>query len=401
MKKKKLVTGILIGVLAGAAVLASGCNKGNGGGENPSEPAIINLNPSTSEGGGGEVTNDPSVANATVTFPDDDDDLPEGLKEEDCYRSELTNLWTDKALQNQRPVAIMVDNEITALDHYGLNQADIVYELMNSTANGRVTRLMAIVKDWQNLEQFGSIRSTRPTNVILAGEYNAILVHDGGPFYINEYIAKPYCNHLSGGFARFSNGKAMEFTEYVTSDTYNNPTTGRSYDGLISRIEAAGFSKEYNSYYQGIHFTFNDETTGLNDHGGDADAKDIYLPHPHNHSELHYNEETREYEYREYNMDHVDPLDGNKILSFDNVILQQTGYMIYDPNGYMIYDVVNESSGYYITKGKCINIRWSKASETALTKYYDVETGEELKLNTGKTYISLIPNDVWEDVKYE
>ena len=258
MKKKKLVTGILIGVLAGAAVLASGCNKGNGGGENPSEPAIINLNPSTSEGGGGEVTNDPSVANATVTFPDDDDDLPEGLKEEDCYRSELTNLWTDKALQNQRPVAIMVDNEITALDHYGLNQADIVYELMNSTANGRVTRLMAIVKDWQNLEQFGSIRSTRPTNVILAGEYNAILVHDGGPFYINEYIAKPYCNHLSGGFARFSNGKAMEFTEYVTSDTYNNPTTGRSYDGLISRIEAAGFSKEYNSYYQGIHFTFND-----------------------------------------------------------------------------------------------------------------------------------------------
>ena len=43
MKKKKLVTGILIGVLAGAAVLASGCNKGNGGGENPSEPPPLKV----------------------------------------------------------------------------------------------------------------------------------------------------------------------------------------------------------------------------------------------------------------------------------------------------------------------------------------------------------------------
>ena len=193
----------------------------------------------------------------------------------------------------------------------------------------------------------------------------------------------------------------MEFTEYVTSDTYTNPTTGRSYDGLIQRIEAAGLSKEYNSYYPGAHFTFNDTSSGLHDHGGDADATDIYLPHPHNHSELHYTAETREYEYKEYNMDHIDPLDNNKVMSFDNVILQCVGYVTYDPNGYMIYDVVNESTGYYFTKGKCINIRWSKSSETALTKFIDVETGSELKLNTGKTYISLIPNDVWEDVKFE
>ena len=64
------------------------------------------------------------------------------------YRSELTNEWIDISLKNQRPVAIMVDNEKAALPHYGLTEADIVYEMMNSTANGRITRLMAIVKDW-------------------------------------------------------------------------------------------------------------------------------------------------------------------------------------------------------------------------------------------------------------
>lgn len=96
------------------------------------------------------------------------------------YRSELTNEWIDISLQNQRPVAIMVDNEKAALPHYGLTEADVVYEMMNSTANGRITRLMAIVKDWDKITQFGSIRSVRPTNFMLAAEWNAILCHDGG-----------------------------------------------------------------------------------------------------------------------------------------------------------------------------------------------------------------------------
>ena len=73
---------------------------------------------------------------------------------EGMYRSELTNEWIDESLQNQRPVAIMVDNEKTALPHYGLNDADIVYEMMNSTANGEITRFMALFKDWEVSEVY-------------------------------------------------------------------------------------------------------------------------------------------------------------------------------------------------------------------------------------------------------
>lgn len=401
MKKQKLLTGVLLGVLASAMVFAGGCNKSE---EKGSEQSFIDLNVRPGEEGsqGGEGGEQVVVLDPT----EEDNELPDGLSVEDCYRSELTNMYIDRNLENQRPIAVMVDNEVTALDHYGLNQADIVYELMNSTANGRVTRLMCIVKDWKNLEQFGSIRSTRPTNIILAGEYNAILIHDGGPFYINEYLAKPYSNNLSGGFARFANGKAIEFTEYVTSDTYTGPKG--TFKGLNERIKDAGFTEEYNSHYQGKHFLFNGATKDLGeDHAGAAVATEIILPHPHNKSELHYNAETKEYEYKEYGKWHVDPLDDNKVLSFDNVILQDTGFMpcrysdgVPDPNGYMIYDVVNENVGYYFTKGKAICIRWKKESETGLTKYYDVEKGDELMLNTGKTYISLIPGDVWEDLDF-
>ena len=122
----------------------------------------------------------------------DDDTTTETTLDGDggYVRSELTNELIPASIQNQRPIAVMVDNEKTALPHYGVNKGDVVYEMMNSTANGRITRLMVLVKDWGNLTQFGSIRSTRPTNVMLAYEYNAILVHDGGPFYINDYLTQ-------------------------------------------------------------------------------------------------------------------------------------------------------------------------------------------------------------------
>ena len=382
MKKSKLLTGLLIGVLATATAVVGGCS-GNSNSE-PTSQAYIDLTPRTSE-----------VPSSEAVVEEVEDTTPPP----NSYRSELTNEWIDNSLEQQRPVAVMVDNELTALDHYGINQADVVYELMNSTANGRVTRLMCIVKDWKNLEQFGSIRSTRPTNILLAAEYNAILVHDGGPFYINDYIAKPYCNNLSGGFARFANGKATEFTEYVTSDTYTGPKG--TFKGLTERIKDAGYSENYNSYYKGEHFLFAGKENKLDGYASAAAAKDIYLPHPHNKSELHYNEQTKKYEYKEYGKAHIDPLDGNKVLSFDNVILQKTGYRTYDANGYMIYDVVNSSEGLYITRGKVINIKWSKNGETDITKYVITETGEEIQLNTGKTYISLIPNGVWGDLTFK
>ncbi|MBQ8038345.1 MAG: DUF3048 domain-containing protein, partial [Lachnospiraceae bacterium] len=108
-----------------------------------------------------------------------EDELPEGM-----YFSELTNEPIDESLKNQRPIAAMVDNDKRALPHFGLNEADVIYEMMNSTANGRITRMMALVKDWGSIEQLGSIRSVRPTNILLAAEWNAILCHDGGPFYV-------------------------------------------------------------------------------------------------------------------------------------------------------------------------------------------------------------------------
>lgn len=178
--KNKGIALLLVITLAAASM--SGC------GEKKTEPAPeINFNDIT--GNSGDNADNPQEENSGAVESSVEQEPVEETRE-GMYRSEITNEWIDESLKNQRPVAIMVDNEKTALPHYGLTEADVVYEIMNSTANGRITRLMAIVKDWGKIQQFGSVRSTRPTNIMLAAEWNAVLCHDGGPFYIDEWIAK-------------------------------------------------------------------------------------------------------------------------------------------------------------------------------------------------------------------
>lgn len=311
--------------------------------------------------------------------------LPEGM-----YRSELTNELIDESLKEQRPIAVMVDNESIALPHYGLSQADVVYEMMNSTMNGRITRFMALFKDYESVDQIGSIRSVRPTNVILSAEWNAILCHDGGPFYIDEYIAEPSVDNFSGTFSRVDNGKSREYTEYILSGDMEKNFTNSDVDA------------EYNSYYEGPHYQFanEDNPVDLSGEEGVIDANLVDLPFPHNGSYLEYDEDDQLYYYSEYGKAHVDPGNDNAQLCFKNLLIQSCGYTQYDEHGYMIFDCISKGYGYYVTNGKAMYVSWEKESMTSPTRYYDAE-GNEITLNTGKTYVGLVPVDDWEDLVIE
>ena len=56
--------------------------------------------------------------------------------------------------------------------------------------------------------------------------------------------------------------------------------------------------------------------------------------------------------------------------------------------------------GYYITNGKAIPITWTKTSDTERTVYRDLN-GDEITINTGKTYIGFVADDVWSELVVE
>ncbi len=305
------------------------------------------------------------------------------------YRSELTNEWIDESLKDQRPIAVMVDNEKTALPHFGLSKSDVVYEITNSTAGGGVTRLMVLVKDWGNIEQLGSIRSVRPTNLQIIPEWNAVICHDGGPFYIDDYLARDYVENFSGTFSRVNNGKSREFTEYILPGD------------LDKNFDSKGYSRTYNEYYPGPHYKFTSEEKPI-DLSSDStaiDATHIQMPYKHNKPYFDYKDGL--YTYSEYGSTHVDAGNNNEPLTFKNLLLQNARYVVFDDHGYMMFHSIDYNrEGYYITNGKAIKITWSKTEELSPTKYYDTD-GNEITLNTGRTYVALVPDDIWKDLEIE
>lgn len=248
---------------------------------------------------------------------------------------------------------------------------------------------MAIVKDWGKIEQFGSIRSTRSTNVYLVGEWNAVLCHDGGPFFALDLVKeKKYCDNFSGTFSRVTNGKPREYTEYIVSGD------------LEKNFDSKGYSVEYNQYYEGAHYTFSNTELDLSGESNAVACEEIQLiPFKHNSSTLKYNEETGTYDYYEYGQPHLDPQHDNAQLTFKNLLIQSCDFSELG-EGYLVYNIIDGSGndGYYITNGNAIEVTWYKASDTAPTVYYNKSTGEEIQLNTGKTYIAIVPSDTWDEI---
>ena len=71
-----------------------------------------------------------------------------------------------------------------------------------------------------------------------------------------------------------------------------------------------------------------------------------------------------------------------------------------DNNGYLVYNILVAEpwDGYYCTNGKSEPIVWAKLAEEGNTYYSEVESGKKLEMNTGKTYICLVPDDQWDDL---
>ncbi len=314
------------------------------------------------------------------------DTPPDGM-----VANQLTGEWIDASLKDQRPVAVMVDDEKTALPHFGISTSDIVYEMVNSTQNEGVTRFMVMVKDWGSIKQLGSIRSTRPTNLQIFPEWNAVLCHDGGPFWNDNFYKNPFVERFSGTFSRVNNGKAREFTEYILPGD------------LEKNFKNTGYSTTYNEYYMGDHWRFarRDNPNTLTQYSEAVDCKKISLPFHHNNPWLEYDEAEGVYKYFQYNQAEVDAGNGNKQISFKNLFIQNARMEQLDDHGYMMYyPSETNRDGLYITNGKAIPVKWTKLNDLEPTRFYDL-SGEEIRLNVGTSYIALVSEKEWDNIVIE
>lgn len=305
---------------------------------------------------------------------------PAGDPHKGKEQSKLTGEWISPKKVNKRPYAIMFNNIEYASPQGGTSQASILYEAL---VEGGITRLMGIFEDF-NSDRMGSTRSARHYFVSFADEYDAIFVHFGQTKYALSKMQQLGTDNLSGL-------EGVGNTVFYRDNSIKAPHNAfASHDGIIKGTKEKKYRTEYNKDFEPQHYSFYDTDTDITNGVTAENVKLGYSSGMKPYFEYH-NDDKLYYRFQ-FGTPHIDKNTG-KQLAFKNIIVQYVKEWNIDRNGYQTMDIENSSGkGYYITNGKAQEITWKKNESTSKMHYYDKE-GNVLKVNPGKTFISVFPND--------
>ncbi len=279
-----------------------------------------------------------------------------------------------------RPYAVMINCHNEALPQAGLQNAYIVYELMVEYG---ITRMMALFKD-VDFTKVGSIRSARAQYLPYVYENDAIYAHAGGSPEALNLIKNNNIDDVDvdGKYGQrdkeLRKKRAYEHTLFTSSALLSKGVKDK---GLRSTTEVKNL------------LTYSEEELDLSK----------YKTTPANKLSIKYsNYRTSNYEYdknkkvylRSMNKTkNVDLITG-KQYEVKNIIAYGVKYTSYTYNSSTQYQrpsTIGTGEGYYITDGVALPITWSKADERSQTVYKIKETGEDLVVNDGNTYIQRYP----------
>ena len=327
-----------------------------------------------------EISQSATEASATPTVTQ----TPEDVNHDGDMRSWLSGEWVSKEIGTKRPIAFQFNNFKKVSNQWGISQADIVYECI---VEGGITRLLGIGENYQG-DRIGSTRSARHYFVSIADEYDAIYIHYGGTKYARAKIKELGVNEIDGN----SNMDTVVFYRDKSIAAPHNAFATKK--GILKGIEVKKFKTDY-SEDDKAHFSFYEEDTALS---SEKTVNKVTVDFSaYNAPYFDYNSTDKLYYRSQFGAPHKDSNTG-KQLAFKNIIIQFVKEWNIDKNGYQTMDLTNATGkGMYISNGKMIPITWKKNETKSWMRYYD-ETGAELTINPGKTYIALFPNDRTGDV---
>ncbi len=322
-----------------------------------------------------------------------------GTYTESSGLSVYTNEPVSSAQANTRPIAVMMPTDKAAQPSYGIGRADILYEIMEE---GGISRQMAIIPNWGGMSRIGNLRSCRLYYIYAAKEWDPILIHFGGVAYMKGVINGADMNNLSGTYEYGVGGKAPGAGHFFrTGDRVAPHNAYISASGIQKAAMQQGYSLNLRAgLYNPSHFKFSAGTNDLSQYSNAVTASVVDLSEvfPYSQSKLTYNASDGKYYKNIHGGPQKDAITGSQI-SFANVIVQNTKWQTMDKKGYLGFSMIDSTEdGYYFTKGRGIHIHWKKTGEYTPTRYYD-DSGNEIELNTGKTYIAIAQKG--KNVKYQ
>lgn len=278
---------------------------------------------------------------------------------------------------SKRTYAVMINNHKAARPQSGLQEAYIVYEMM---VEGGITRMMALYRDTDS-EKIGSVRSSRHYYLDYVLENDAVYFHWGGSPQAYKDMSKLGIAHADAIGTVFWKDKdlnrATEHTAFTSTPKMSNYVNNKN----IRNISKQPLLLEYTV-----------EEVDLNVLEDATKANNVSIKYSNYQTVGYiYDEVNKVYKRQANNKDSTD-LVTEKQYTVKNIIAYDVKYSTIkgDTSGRQEIDNIGSGSGYYITNGYAIPIKWEKSSRSSQT-IYKYLNGEEIKVSDGNTFIQIYP----------
>ncbi|MCM1371044.1 MAG: DUF3048 domain-containing protein [Clostridium sp.] len=282
---------------------------------------------------------------------------------------------------NSRPYAVMINNHASARPyHSGLQDAYIVYEMI---VEGGITRYMAIFKD-KDTSKIGSVRSSRHYYLDYAMENDAMYVHWGWSPQAQSDIKTLGINNI--------NGLTYEGTYFFRDKTLNVAYEHKGYTSMELLKKAADRLKYRTTTTKDLLLNYSIDDISLQNMEGSKIANKVSIKYSSAVTTSYvYDDTTKLYKRYVNNKEHKDYVTKEQ-YTVKNIITYQVknSNISGDSKGRQNFDNIGSGTGYYITNGYAVPIKWEKSSRDSQTVYKYLD-GTEITVNDGNTYIQIQP----------
>jgi len=279
----------------------------------------------------------------------------------------LTGLPVDAEITD-RVVMVMINNHSKARPQSGLDQADVVYEMLEE---GLITRFMAFYQS-KSPEVVGPVRSIRPYNIEIGQGFDAILSHAGGSVAALSIIR-------DGGYADMDE-------IYAYPKAYWRDKSRKAPHNLYTSIEKLRKGAEEKGYRLGGEvpvFRFRKESDSVQ---GEPGTKIKIQYSKRNTAGYEYDPDTKQYKRFTAGKPHMDKETG-KQLTATNVLVIASQHRTLDSEGRLEIDTMGPGEGYLFQRGQALKITWER-KDGAIRAY---QNGVEMPLYPGTTWVNIVP----------
>lgn len=275
-----------------------------------------------------------------------------------------------------RVVAVMVENSPSARPQWGISTPDIIVE---GQVEGGITRMMWLYQDVSKIRKIGPTRSARHDYIEVAQGFGAVYVHFGASHIANRKIKNEKIDDIDGlvngqYFQRDkSRNVSMEHTAYTTGENLTKAFADRGFDMTLKEKYAKPFK-------------FNEQPKTLD--GGSCQSIAFKFSDSYRHTFKYNAEDKMYYNYMGETL-MKDGVDGSACKVQNVFVLYCPVALVPGDNKLMNWDL-SGGEGVYASNGTFQRIKWSKGNENEDPIKLTDESGKEITLNKGKSYIGFV-----------